>query len=399
MPSRRFHYKSRHGCLVCKARKVKCDRQRPACSLCIKRGEICAYNNDDCHSIQFIMYNSHARNDHDTAFYYYNQNPTFLTNPWPSNHAPLTRHPFNADLSLLEHFTTQVSYTLTDRIPVQTLYASLIVQIGFDHDYVAHSLLSVSALHLIQTENMSKAEARHHRLLSLHHQTAALALLRPQLALITAENCDSVYICGALIFIIAVASAQPLDPSTLLVRMGEFAELAHGVYVVIEGESTKALKMGRLKPFFNLEKWDHLICASPEQVPSKAVIGDLHNMIDLQPPELDPLKPIYRGAVQSLNLNMLAMHANPSHSAMIFMWLVYLTREFTALIAARDPVALRILQAYGEFSQRASDKWWAKQWGGDIVAGTRCVLQHQNNELFLPQRQMAGISREDCVAF
>ncbi|KAI0847531.1 hypothetical protein F5Y00DRAFT_115762 [Daldinia vernicosa] len=46
---KRPHHKSRHGCLTCKRRRVKCDEQFP-CSNCLKRTERCLYSTTDIHS-------------------------------------------------------------------------------------------------------------------------------------------------------------------------------------------------------------------------------------------------------------------------------------------------------------------------------------------------------------
>ncbi|KFH44852.1 hypothetical protein ACRE_043480 [Hapsidospora chrysogenum ATCC 11550] len=43
MPSRRPHTNSHHGCLQCKARRVKCDQLQPKCSRCEKRASECTY--------------------------------------------------------------------------------------------------------------------------------------------------------------------------------------------------------------------------------------------------------------------------------------------------------------------------------------------------------------------
>src|SRR5271156_6658675 len=43
MPSRRQHTKSRHGCVQCKLRRVKCCAQTPICSNCQRRGENCSF--------------------------------------------------------------------------------------------------------------------------------------------------------------------------------------------------------------------------------------------------------------------------------------------------------------------------------------------------------------------
>ncbi|KAI1647874.1 uncharacterized protein F4817DRAFT_94950 [Daldinia loculata] len=43
---KRPHHKSRHGCLACKRRRVKCDEQSP-CSNCLKRSERCIHSTAD----------------------------------------------------------------------------------------------------------------------------------------------------------------------------------------------------------------------------------------------------------------------------------------------------------------------------------------------------------------
>ena len=40
---RKFHQKSRNGCLTCKKRRVKCDEQRPVCQKCQHMNLTCGY--------------------------------------------------------------------------------------------------------------------------------------------------------------------------------------------------------------------------------------------------------------------------------------------------------------------------------------------------------------------
>src|SRR6266511_1355051 len=43
MPSRRPHQKTRHGCIRCKQRKVKCDEERPICRNCSRIRADCSF--------------------------------------------------------------------------------------------------------------------------------------------------------------------------------------------------------------------------------------------------------------------------------------------------------------------------------------------------------------------
>lgn len=44
---RKYHLKSRKGCLTCKRRRVKCDETRPLCNNCVRMKLECGYANDD----------------------------------------------------------------------------------------------------------------------------------------------------------------------------------------------------------------------------------------------------------------------------------------------------------------------------------------------------------------
>lgn len=322
--------------------------------------------------------------DYDTAF----RSSNVLITPSPSPpspylhtpqipyYSPLPRHVFNTDLSLLEHFTSQVSFTLTDREDVQNLYASLVVDMSFEHGFLSHSILATAAVHKINTENMTEDQLSHCQYLSLYHQNAAMALIRPQVADLSAENCEALYISACFIFILNLASAPLAIPSMLIDRFVELCELARGVAAVIR-QSSPLIKTGRLKAFFKLVKWDNLI-SGPGQPTRTPLVAELQKLVDSLPSEMDHLKDIYQGALRCLNITLAAVIVNRAHPAIIFMWFVILDRQYITLVAARDRIALRILECYGECAGCLPERWWSRRWGRDLVSGVRCVLQNQN---------------------
>lgn len=319
--------------------------------------------------------------DYDAAFR--SSNALITPSPSPpssyrqtSSYSPLPRHVFNADLSLLEHFTSQVSFTLTDREDVQSLYASLVVDMSFEHEFLSHSILATAAVHKINTENMTEDQLSHWQYLSLHHQNAAMALIRPQVADLSAGNCEALYISATFIFILNLASAPLANPSMLIDRFVELCELARGAAAVIR-QSSPLIKTGRLKAFFNIAKWDHLL-SGPDQPSSSPLIAKLQEMVDSLPSEMDHLKDIYHGALRCLNITMSAVIVNRAHPAIIFMCFAILDRQFITLVAARDRIALQILKCYGECAGCLPERWWSRRWGRDLVSGVRCVLQKQN---------------------
>ncbi|KAI1810981.1 hypothetical protein GGS20DRAFT_579453 [Poronia punctata] len=43
---RRFHRRSRNGCVTCKAKHIRCDERKPHCTFCLRHGETCRYGAD-----------------------------------------------------------------------------------------------------------------------------------------------------------------------------------------------------------------------------------------------------------------------------------------------------------------------------------------------------------------
>jgi hypothetical protein len=264
---------------------------------------------------------------------------------------------------------------------------------SFEETFLAHSILATAAVHKIHTENMTEDQLSHCQYLSLHHQNAAMALIRLQIADLTAENCEALYVSAGLIFILNLSSAPLANPSMLIDRFVELCELARGAAAVIE-QSSATLKTGRIKAFFNFVKWDHLT-SGPGQPARTPLIEKLQKTVDSLPSEMDHLKDIYREALCCLNTTMTAVIVNSAHPAIIFMWFVLLDRQYITLVAARDRFALQILECYGECARCLPERWWSRQWGRDLVSGVRCVLENQN-KTNMSSFQSQGL--ETCVA-
>jgi hypothetical protein len=43
---RRFHRRSRNGCVTCKAKHIRCDERKPLCTFCLRHGGSCQYQTD-----------------------------------------------------------------------------------------------------------------------------------------------------------------------------------------------------------------------------------------------------------------------------------------------------------------------------------------------------------------
>ncbi|CRG91903.1 hypothetical protein PISL3812_08957 [Talaromyces islandicus] len=400
MPSRRFHSKSRHGCVQCKKRKVKCDIVRPVCGNCARRKDKCHY----VIGVAGVMWtpprtlqagqSSPASPSRTISGSPVDSNSDARTNSELTlNAGPIFHLSPNADLSLLEWFVSDVSPTLSHRPDTQKAWA---LDVGRrpifqpDASYLSHILIAISALHASLTQpSLSPAQKREYREVGLYHQNAALALIQPVLPSLKDETSQVAGLFGAawLIFLFNVSLPRQCDRKEWVVdEIVKLSELSKGVVVVISAyrassahneEEAKSLVMsGPLRGFFgHFLPWRHQK-VSPAVRRQKLPQTLQHILARIEVDESIPLlrKQLYHHAIDELAVTIVAMALNPRHPAIIFMWLISTHRSFVQLIAARDTFALQIFRAYGVWAAKMDQVWFARTWGRNVIDAADATL-------------------------
>ncbi|CAI6341377.1 unnamed protein product [Periconia digitata] len=181
---RRAHRKSRHGCKMCKRRRIKCDETKPECANCRSRQTRCDY-------LSAVTRRSDSSNT-DASI----ARATFeLTVP---------------DLELMYHWTTSTCFTLAAGNMGAVHWKQDVTEIGFANIYVLRLILAFTSLHLahmrptpLKEDYMSRAR---------EHYTAALTVLTAEMTHINYTNCDAVLVAVQLItFITWAQGPQPGD--------------------------------------------------------------------------------------------------------------------------------------------------------------------------------------------
>lgn len=139
--TQRPHRKSRLGCKVCKARKIKCDESRPVCGQCIKR-----FPNPEEECEFEVLSPPLART------------PSSAVSPASMNDSITSLQSQNAsramELRLFHHYSTSTCHAmpLAEEEVGREMWAIEVPNIAFDHPYVYSAVLAVAALHLL-TDN------------------------------------------------------------------------------------------------------------------------------------------------------------------------------------------------------------------------------------------------------
>ncbi|VUC32038.1 unnamed protein product [Clonostachys rosea] len=199
---RRFHAKSRQGCITCKARKVKCDERRPTCLKCSKRGLTCEFGSSA------VEREASASLDH------HGQEPLGYESDLCSNDEPQTQ-PLSSvisrrslsrtqelgtpgfdfeSLQLMYHFEHFTSETL---LFDKTFWEKHILPLALQHEYLMHGIMTISASHLLYVQ----PRVRDHNKAIALHLDSALSGFRASLSSLYLPQAqyDVVIACGFIL--------------------------------------------------------------------------------------------------------------------------------------------------------------------------------------------------------
>uniref|UniRef100_A0A093VP63 Sterol uptake control protein 2 n=1 Tax=Talaromyces marneffei PM1 TaxID=1077442 RepID=A0A093VP63_TALMA len=255
--TRRFHRKSRNGCMQCKQRHVKCDECKPSCGNCSQTNRACSFlrmlpsiptslaANTSTLGGTTGSYNSSRHNSLSPAIYSKTSGPPTPASAVSSSASPsctaavvaaavvATAEPisppvdidarlfslynstsqtpeFNlADFSMLHNWSTVTSLTLSPTPEAQQVWARTVVQIALQHRFLLHGILAISALHLAYTHPSTTKEYRELVDYAAQNQTIALSLFQKALVSPTpGGQREALFVLSILISVIAIATLR-----------------------------------------------------------------------------------------------------------------------------------------------------------------------------------------------
>lgn len=283
------------------------------------------------------------------------------------------------DLELLHNYSTSTCFTLHSDPMVKTLWRINVPQLGFSYDFVMHSLLAISALHLAHYTPRKKdfylSQAMHHHQTGLQKATSVL----PH---VTDENCSALYIFTALTCIFSIASRQNLG-DLILGDEGGVTEvvLFRGTRSIIQS-SQHALKSGVLGPMFiGGSRRDQLreeqVTDPPQEEDYLNELQRLMNSTTTDPASL----PIYTEAIDDLRKSFAVIYKKASHtyqSTDIFIWLFRLSDEYLQRLRQRTQESLVIFAHFCVVPKRLESNWWIEGWSTHLMTRIYAMLDGEH---------------------
>ncbi|KFY14344.1 hypothetical protein V491_06079 [Pseudogymnoascus sp. VKM F-3775] len=371
MSIRRPHAKSRKGCIICKARRVRCDETGPPCGRCKIRGDACEYAPVP-----------QSRTEAAAASTSGSQEQTL---PIPARFRevvfPASRHLL--ELQLMHRWTASTyKCCCTPGSEDDEVWQSWVPQLAIKHDYLLYGLLSLTAF-----ETAKFAQAPHRRRyieLATEYHGLSLSSFRIQISssVIDSDNIDAVVCMSLMLLVLAFASAQARvtsssdDESDSMVQIVlTNVELLRGCTPIMESKQDYLLQnpyVQKLKPFENLPRTPldprvEEALAMLANLNDKRITSSVHDTVSQRAQQVEYWE-VCKTALGLLQ-SMYEKCVDEFTRGYALGWLNMAGDRYIKAIKDNDAVALLILMYWGVLVEKCGRQvWWAEHFGSSLVA-------------------------------
>ena len=371
MPTRRFHSKTRSGCLQCKERKTKCDEDKPVCKNCAKRQVTCSFTLSPSALVvvnsQHMHIASSVKGDHTK------QHVNRLTcedNRPPDNEISLAKTyalkgDDNDTLRLMYHYALSTCFSISDLPSSIPPWRDTVPALAFEHDFLLSGLLGVTSLHLVLLN-----PSAHHTNAAIKHYSQALTLIQPHLSNVTPDNVSALFSCSCLIalysFGIHCTSQSCLDP---LADILELFSLIRGIAVIVKNR-VQWLERGPFAQAMLPTLVDSNASLAPEIDAALETLSQ-RNLETIADPKAQEA---YATTIEMLRQTLLLAAEKPDTKMTALLFPIMVPPLFMDELRYGNSMALLILAHYGVVLYWLRSHIWLRGWGSQIVEAVKGVV-------------------------
>ncbi|KAL4991783.1 hypothetical protein BDW68DRAFT_184686 [Aspergillus falconensis] len=369
MAQRRSHQKSRHGCLECKRRRVKCDESRPICANCARRQAACEY--DSSGPLRWMTdepsRSPRTLSDRQPAppspdFSLLHQFRSFNANYGDSSIPPLNI----CDLELMLQWVNETHCIFTRGQQTEAIWRKHVPEQALSYPFLMHGILALSALHIACTRTpRAPDDARSVYLhVAISHQDQALALFREQLGDINTNNGKAMFAFASITVFYAFGFPRTPEPGSSAVSdLVQAFVLTRGVQDILNQSMDTIFEDRIWAPLQHVNDYDPVLPAQ-----AQIAIERLHKANEACTRQ-DPIlhdSSLYQGAIDHLADLMAGIQAGLGF-ALACRWVIKLPPAFLDRLRDRRPLALAILVHFCALLPRLCDVWFGTEWGMRVL--------------------------------
>ncbi|KAJ5427658.1 hypothetical protein N7491_008100 [Penicillium cf. griseofulvum] len=371
MALRRPHRKSRHGCVECKRRRVKCDEARPSCTNCAKRHAECEYGSstsllwanesdsgqagDPVPALRSSLSSTPGRGTGDPL--------GILGQLGNDNSTTLVGSSLNLqDLELMIQWCNTTFHTLSRNESTDPIWRNIVPEEALSHPFLMHGILALSALHLARTGPDPTRRASYLNR-AVGHQNQALALFRELLGDVNESNAKAMFAFAGIVVIYTFAfphTPDVQDPWSCVDDLYQVLVLTRGVQQVIHAprDFTGFLRGSSFGPILQVEEVqvpipEHAAAMLKQLREANQVCGSRDANHELQ---------VYEGAIANLEEMLNWCYSGIRATTIAGRWAIRLKPRFMELLRERDPLALVMLAHYGVLLHYLEHRWCFEEW-------------------------------------
>lgn len=349
MPSRKFQPKRKQGCTTCKSRKVRCDLAQPVCANCIRLHRDCIYDHAQFTTAKALI-------------------PPSLPGGDPVD---------ILSLRLMHHYTESTCFEMSDNPDHLKVWQHNIPEIAFQHRFVLHGILALSALHLRRGKDLEEATELLH--VAHSHQAQALAEFIPLLSSLTDDNCHALF---AFTFVVAAVSYA------LIGRVGDssaepaFIDDLLATFDLLKGAMTVAVSakdMLRSGTLASLMDDGHPLLDRNQSAADSQLPNDLQRLLDhIEASEAFQTSSslhCHKHTIMKLTVLSSPTTEGTPRLAAVLGWPVLVQADFLKLLRGRDSAAMTVLAFYGAILHQLDHVWYLQGLGASIVTSVVASVQ------------------------
>lgn len=278
---------------------------------------------------------------------------------------PLMQLPMS-ELKLLHHFTTRTYATLDSIRKNDHLWQDNIVALGFQHPFLMHGILSLSALHLAHLD--TKDQASFMRQSSLHLDSA-LKLYREALGELDGKTCGAYYALACILVANCLGAMMLLPRIDILSQFLDCVALIVGIRTILR-PVWDSIMASDLAPMLA-----HDIMDTETRSPSIAVgldevvidfpaVGESEKNACLE--ALDSLRKLFMDEEYGSK--------DVSQVACLTAWPATLSDDFLRLLKERNQLALMVWAQSAVMFEAVSSCWIASGWALKIIEFCQALI-------------------------
>ncbi|KAL4776927.1 hypothetical protein BDW60DRAFT_52785 [Aspergillus nidulans var. acristatus] len=373
MPSRRsYRASSRHACLECRGRRIKCGKEHPQCSSCLNRNLGCEY----LHRASSLPWPRVKSRSSTPSLSPVKTSPSVVDPALivqyqdlmePSIPGSLDKELNIQDLELMMQWCTTTYRSVSRNSTVENIWQAVVPREAMRHPFLMHGILALSALHLAVTSDGDLRE-QYIRISKVHQNQAALGL-ESIAGKLKQHHSNAAFTLSNIMVIFSFALPEIMGQSIGHHPVNDLYELFLSTRKSRDVLSNHWGVTGELKPLLQCDK------AQPKMPDTSRLaimsLNQLNANLARQDPHHD--KDIYDATIKQLSYSLDKVSRGGETMIVAFQWIFQVPEKYIELFRKRDSFALVILAHYAVILHFLRRHWWMGEWGLRLI---REIGQH-----------------------